>query len=163
MVVHLDGPLGFTFGIGAHPVLVVLSSAAAKEVISLFKVVCFQVICKARNHVSSITSRSHTGEHHVTSPNMKLASCKPHRANNEDEIGQTESVTLTRVLNLNGVQMKMELGGKVRVKHCVDIFHVCSAGILVQRIGFRVGTVETTTTGSNKGTRLLDRQSTAHK
>jgi len=163
VVVHLDDPLRFSFWLGAHPVPVVLSVTTAEEVLSLVEVVCLQVIGKARNHVSSIASGSHTGEHHATGPNVKLASSKPHRANNAEEIGQAEKVALTRVLNLNGVQMQVELRSKVGVKDSVDVFHVCAARILVQTIGFGVGAVEATTRGSNKCTRLVHSQSTAHK
>jgi hypothetical protein len=55
------------------------------------------------------------------------------------------------VLDLNRVQMHVEFRREVRVQDCVYVFEVCSAGVLVEGVGFGVWSVEVAATGGRNG------------
>jgi len=131
----------------ASPIFVESGVEAAEQVGLSLAVVHFQVGQESRSHVRMIRSGTHTRVYLSTSHLLEPSSEEPDRENDEEEVGGEEEVALTRVLNLDRVQMHVVLGGEVTVQSGVDVLEFVSARVLVFRVGLGVGASKTATHG----------------
>ena len=79
---------------------------------------------------------------------MEPSGGAPDWENNHGEVSTEEENTLTRVLDLDRVQVHVELGCEIRVQDTVDVLEMGAASVFVKAVRLGVGSVVMTTTSS---------------